>query len=78
MSEITSKRMRLTRGFTFLATATEKEEMTNAAAFTEAISAHLGGRAPHGAVLTGSAPGSNADMTKVRPEECSLEIKKHS
>lgn len=46
-------------GFTsFLATAAEKEEVANAAAFTEAISAHLGGRAPHGGPLTGGVAGS--------------------
>lgn len=42
-------------GFTSFLAAAEKEEAANAAAFTEAISAHLGGRAPHGGNLTGGA-----------------------
>lgn len=51
-------------GFTsFLASAAEKEEAANAVAFTEAIAAHLGGRAPHGGAVTGSVPGA-PDTTK--------------
>ncbi|XP_064104647.1 double-stranded RNA-specific editase 1-like isoform X2 [Macrobrachium nipponense] len=59
-------------GFTsFLASAAEKEEAANAAAFTEAISAHLGGRAPHGGPLTGAvaAPMEGVKETVIQNAE---------
>ncbi|XP_068208868.1 double-stranded RNA-specific editase 1-like isoform X3 [Palaemon carinicauda] len=49
------------------ASAAEKEEAASAAAFTEAISAHLGGRAPHGGPLTAGGVVTPAEGVKQEP-----------
>ena len=51
-------------GFTSFLAAAEKEEAASALAFTDAISAHLGGRAPLGGPLTGGTT-NNTEVGQV-------------
>ena len=52
-------------GFTSFLAAAEKEEAANALAFTDAISAHLGGRAVIGGPMTGGTTTNNTEVGQV-------------